>query len=174
MSNNKGTFITFGNVHKIFPRMAQLILANHEILPKPIVIQAGPNIKKFENFNFKVFSYCDINEFNEYIANSSLIISHAGVGAISASLSYMKKPIVIAREKKYGEHINDHQVHFVEHFLNKGIFFVIKKEQELREIIQSKQYLQQPNSNEIGNVRKLANSIKKIIMKVIYEKKESE
>ncbi len=171
MLNNVGTFITFGNVHKKFPRMAQLVIDNHNLLPKPIVIQAGPNIEQFENFNYKVFKYCEINEFNEYISNSSLIISHAGVGAVSTSIRYMKKPVIIPREKRYDEHINDHQLHFVEHFINTGIFFAIKNEYELMEIIKSGNYLQKPMSNELGNFSKLANQIKIIIMECINEKK---
>ena len=46
------------------------------------------------------------------IKKSNIIICHGGPVTIYLSLLYGKQPFVIAREKKYGEHVNDHQLHF--------------------------------------------------------------
>lgn len=171
MLNNIGTFITFGNVSRKFPRMAKMIITNYDLLPQPVIVQAGPNVASFKNYDFKIINYCDIEEFNEYIAKSQLIISHAGVGAIGTALKFWKKPIIIPREKKYGEHINDHQVHFANEFLEEDLYFLVRNELELKKVIKSLKYLERPLTNEIGNINKLAASIRKIIESIVYEKK---
>lgn len=171
MSNRVGTFITFGNVSKPFPRMVEMILAVSDSLPKPVIVQAGPNLEYLENSGFEVFRYCDIVRFNELIDSSKLIISHAGVGALSTSLNFWKKPIIIPREAKYGEHINDHQIHFAEEFSKDGLYFLVQNQKEMLDVVQTKSYIEKPSSNQIGNLKNLAASIKKLIESFVYEKK---
>ena len=52
----------------------------------------------------------------ERIKTASLVISHAGAGTTLLCLKLKKRPILVARMKKYGEHVDDHQVVFAENF----------------------------------------------------------
>ena len=46
----------------------------------------------------------------EYIKMSELVISHAGIGTIILCKEYGIPIIILPRRKKYGEHMNDHQM----------------------------------------------------------------
>ena len=41
---------------------------------------------------------------------ASVVICHGGCGSISLALRAGKVPIVVPRQKRYGEHVNDHQL----------------------------------------------------------------
>lgn len=49
-------------------------------------------------------------EFEEMIAKSDIVVTHAGVGTIIDALNAGKRTVVVPRRKKFGEHVNDHQM----------------------------------------------------------------
>jgi len=60
--------------------------------------------------NFKVTPFIDRGSFDKYISQASSVISHAGMGTIAAVLGYGKPMLVMPRQRKYGEVVNDHQL----------------------------------------------------------------
>ena len=46
------------------------------------------------------------------IKDAKIVITHGGPSSFIIPLQYGKTPIVIPRMRKYGEHVNDHQVDF--------------------------------------------------------------
>ena len=63
------------------------------------------------------------------IQNANLVISHTGVGTVVEAIQSGTPIIVIPRQAKYEEHLNDHQVEFaktLEH--NKGVHVVYNVE----------------------------------------------
>ena len=68
------------------------------------------------NFGYKRF--ITPSEYNYYLTNCSLVISHAGMGSIISALSVQKPIIVMARDADRGEHRNQHQISTVQHFSN--------------------------------------------------------
>ncbi|MFD2147084.1 glycosyltransferase [Mucilaginibacter antarcticus] len=60
--------------------------------------------------NIEVLGFISPAEFNGYVDNSKLIISHAGMGTIISALVKHKPIIVIPRLVKYNEHRNEHQL----------------------------------------------------------------
>ena len=59
--------------------------------------------------------------FLELLAEADVVICHGGIGIISECLSAGKIPLVIPRRKKFGEHVDDHQVEIVNFLLEKGL-----------------------------------------------------
>lgn len=53
------------------------------------------------------------NEMNEMYEKADIIITHGGPASFMKALELKKIPIVVLRQVKYAEHINDHQVEFV-------------------------------------------------------------
>ena len=88
----------------------------------------------------------------KYNREANLIITHGGPSSFLAPLSYGKIPIVVPRQVKYDEHVNDHQVDFVKEVAErmgtiipvydikdlKSIDIEMIYDNELKEIIQSK------------------------------------
>ena len=64
--------------------------------------------------------YLSPEEFNFYQDKSSLIISHAGTGALIGSLKKKKQVIAVPRLSKYKEHSDDHQLQIASVLEEKG------------------------------------------------------
>lgn len=58
--------------------------------------------------------------FDKVIAESSCMVSHAGMGSIQAALDRNKPLLVMPRLTKYSENINDHQVATAQKFEELG------------------------------------------------------
>ncbi len=48
----------------------------------------------------------------ENIKKADIVITHAGAGTTLLCLDLGKKPIIVTRQKRYNEHLDDHQVPF--------------------------------------------------------------
>ena len=120
--------VILGTQDKKFPRLLEAVqkqidLGNIDKREK-IIVQAGST--KFNSKDMEVYDYIDVEEFEELIEKANLIICHAGVGTILTALNKNKKIIAAARLKKYGEHVNDHQVQILENFKKSGYILALE------------------------------------------------
>lgn len=101
--------------------MIFVILGTHELefkrlleylekmdIKEEVIIQSGNT--KFVSNKYKVIPFLDQNDFNQYIKESTLVITHGGVGSILTALRHKKKVITMPRLSKYNEHNDDHQL----------------------------------------------------------------
>ena len=80
-------------------------------IDEEIIAQIGDT--KFSTDKFKCIPYVGEEEFKQLIAKSSVVITHAGSGAIFNSIKAGKKVIAMARLKEYNEMRNNHQTELV-------------------------------------------------------------
>lgn len=85
--------------------------------------------------NYKYFNLIDRNEFQTYMEQADLIISHAGTGSVIPPLKLGKKVIVFPRLEKYSEHLDNHQLELCDVFTNGGYTMRAENKDELREQI---------------------------------------
>lgn len=104
-------FVTVGNSNIGFERLIKAMDSLAPKLPYEVVMQIGSS--SYIPKNTKWFKYCDYETMLEYFKNAKVIITHAGAGTILDILMLGKKPIVVPRLKKFGEHIDDHQLEIV-------------------------------------------------------------
>ena len=83
-------------------------------IKEKIIAQTGYSTYKPSNFESNTI--IDSNKVLEYIALSDVIITHAGTSSIINCLKQKKKVIVIPRLKKFGEHVDDHQMDIIKLF----------------------------------------------------------
>lgn len=105
-------FVTVGTHEQPFDRLIKKIdeLKKHNIIKDEVVIQSGfstyvPQYCTCE----KLFSY---NKMIENVKEARIVITHGGPSSFIMPLQEGKIPIVVPRQKKFGEHVNDHQVEF--------------------------------------------------------------
>ena len=105
-------FVTVGTHEQPFNRLIQYMdqLKEHERILEEVILQTGfstyiPRFCKWE----KLFSY---QEMTEYVEQARIVITHGGPSSFIAALQKGKIPIVVPRQKQFGEHVNDHQLDF--------------------------------------------------------------
>ena len=111
-------FVTVGTHEQQFHRLIKEIdrLKEENLIQDEVFIQTGysnyvPKYCKWE----KLISY---EKMNQFIEKADVIITHGGPATFMAVIAKGKNPIVVPRLKKFGEHVNDHQLEFVEKVLN--------------------------------------------------------
>lgn len=65
------------------------------------------------------------------IAQADLVIAHAGVGSALAALMTGRTPILIPRQARHGEHVDDHQLMIARHLAERGLA-ICKNPENLR------------------------------------------
>lgn len=105
-------YVTVGTHEQPFNRLVQCVdeLKGNGIIEEDVVIQNGFSDYEIKHCEHKkLFSS---QEVAENYANARIIIMHGGPSTMIESIRDGKIPIVVPRQKKFGEHINDHQLEF--------------------------------------------------------------
>ncbi len=112
--------VLLGTQNNDFTRLLKAVQENidNKVIEDEVVVQAG--FTKFDSKDMKIFDFIDKEKLFELIDKADLIITHGGVGSIIASLKKGKKVIVVPRQKKYGEHVNNHQLQIAKKFEQDG------------------------------------------------------
>lgn len=118
-------FVVLGTQDKPFDRLLKVIdeAAEKGIISEKIIVQAGET--KYISKNMEIRRIIPINEFNNLIRESSLVICHAGYGILSTALEYGKKVLSAARLAEYGEHQNNHQCDILNYYEKKGYIMAL-------------------------------------------------
>jgi len=134
--------ITLGTQANSFERLLQEVqnLIHEGYITEKVIVQAGTT--KFHSDCMEIFDFIPIEKFNDLIKSCNLLITHGGVGSIISGLNNKKKVIAVPRYKKYGEHVNDHQLEIVENFNDKQFILGIRELSELKDAIEKSKTFQ--------------------------------
>lgn len=156
--------VLLGTQNNSFHRLLEEIEKNIENgnIQEEVVVQAG--YTKFEaqtqKQKIEIFNTIPKQELDKLIEKSNLVISHGGVGSIITSNQKGKKVIAVPRQKKYHEHVNDHQIETIKIFAKKGYVLGIKDVGELEQALKDIQnfiptiYQKDETSNIIGIIER--------------------
>ncbi len=130
-------FVTLGTQDKSFKRLLEAV--DNEIkkdnIKEKVIVQAG--YTKYDSKNMEIFDLLDKDDFDKYIKECDLLITHGGVGSILTGLKNNKKVIACPRLAKYNEHMNDHQIQIIERFTESGYILPYNEGDDLGEIIKN-------------------------------------
>jgi len=130
-------FVTLGTQDKSFKRLLQNIdeCINKGIIKDRVIVQAG--YTKYNSEKMEIFDLLDKDDFDKYIDECDLLITHGGVGSILTGLKCNKKVIACPRLYKYNEHMNDHQKQIVDRFSEMNYIRAYNEGDDLGKIISS-------------------------------------
>jgi UDP-N-acetylglucosamine transferase subunit ALG13 len=120
---------------------ARLLAALDESIDKGLIadavtVQRGHT--EYVSAHMHMIDFIQKDEFQRFVEQADLIITHGGVGSILAGVKAGKKVIAVPREKVHGEHVNDHQAQIIEAFdaqgYIKGVFDMRSLEQAILSI----------------------------------------
>ena len=142
-------FVTVGTHEQQFNRLIEYMdkwAAQHD---EEVVIQSGYSTYEPKHCKFqKLYSY---QEMMELVEQARIVITHGGPSSFIMPLQMGKTPIVVPREKKFAEHVNDHQLTFSKAVADRmGTIIVVEDLKELAGII----------SNYDEKVNKMGSGIK--------------
>lgn len=123
------TFVTVGNARQPFRRLLDAVVAHISLLPPPVVVQHGHT--PFAAARCRAVEFMSMQEYADHIARARIVIMHAGAGSLIHALETGKRPIVMPRRKRSGEHVNDHQVELAEALAAQGKVVLIESSEDL-------------------------------------------
>ena len=133
-----------------------------------VIVQAG--FTKYNSKNMQIFDMLPKNEFDELIKKADLVITHGGVGSIMSAIKMGKKVIAVPRQKKYDEHVNDHQLEIINTFKNQGLIIGINNVKELPQALEEAKSMKPKQIN--NGTSKIVQIIDEFIQNDINKKKE--
>lgn len=130
-------FVTVGTHEQPFNRLLKKIdeLIESKIIKEKVFVQIG-----YTNYKPKKFKYGKLlafKEMNNFAEKAKIVITHGAAASIILALRYSKVPIVVPRQKKYGEHVDDHQVWFSKRLEEKKKIIVVYEIEDLADKIVS-------------------------------------
>lgn len=138
-------FVTLGTQDKKFDRLLKAIQKQIDKgnIKDEVVVQAG--CTEFESDDMKIYSLMDGKQFNQYIKECDLLITHGGVGSILSGVKKKKTVIAVPRLSKYDEHENDHQKQIVNEFAKAGYILALKDLNRFSQILnKAKDFVPKP------------------------------
>lgn len=146
------TFVTVGTLFP-FDRLVKAVdlAVSEKLLDENVFAQIGKSNYKPENMEYA--EVLDSDSFNSRIRQADFLISHAGIGSITTALSMNKPLLVMPRLKKFGEHVNDHQLDTARKFEELGHILVAYSEDELPDKFQQlKEFTPKPRQSQADKV----------------------
>ena len=105
-------FVTVGTHEQQFNRLIEEVdrLKEKGIIKEDVFIQTGYSTYEPKHCEWsKLIPYKEMQRLNK---EARIVITHGGPASFVAPLQLGKIPIVVPRQAKFDEHVNDHQVDF--------------------------------------------------------------
>lgn len=105
-------FVTVGTHEQPFDRLVRYVdeLKGSGAIQEEVIIQTG-----YTDYEPKHCIWSKLLPYKEMVENvnkARIVITHGGPSSFIMPLQVGKTPIVVPRQEKYGEHVNDHQLLF--------------------------------------------------------------
>lgn len=123
-------------LNRLLKQIDQLIKEN-KITDDNVFAQTGNSDYIPQNYKYEKF-LCK-EDFEKYIRECSLLITHSGVGTIITGKKYNKPVIVYPRLKKFNEHVDDHQLQIAEAFSKLNFVLMCNENDNLESLIDKSQ-----------------------------------
>ncbi len=158
-------FVTVGTHEQPFNRLVQEIdnLKRDGIITEDVIIQTG-----YSTYEPKYCQWDKLIPYKQMIKNvedARIVITHGGPASFIMPLQIGKTPIVVPRQKKFDEHVNDHQVEFARNVAERmGTIIPVENINELKDVILSYDIIRETMSHGINsNNEKFCNELDKIV-----------
>ncbi|HEU5141804.1 MAG TPA: glycosyltransferase [Solirubrobacterales bacterium] len=120
-------FATVGS-HPSF-RFDRLLSALAALPGDELVVQHGPGDPPPQAR--EAIAFMSFEQILERMQEASVVVSHAGVGSILCALQAGRVPVVMPREARFDETVDDHQVELAEALAPTGRIVLVETEGDL-------------------------------------------
>ena len=160
-------FVTVGNATQGFRRLLDAVefQAQQGILKgEEIVFQSG-HTSNFSPVTGRLFPFIPLEEFEKVVQEAEVVICHAGAGTLIHVFRVGKVPVVMPRQKKHGEHVDDHQVELVKELAGQERVIPAYEEDHLASAIEKarNQKIEPPLFRQGDGLKLVENAIEEIL-----------
>lgn len=164
-------FITVGTHEQPFNRLVKYVddLKADGSIVEDVIIQVGFSTYEPKHCEWsKLYTYRDMVK---NVADARIVITHGGPSSFIMPLQVGKIPIVVPRQKQFGEHVNDHQVEFAKAVEERqGNIIVVEQIGELGQTIRDYESIISKMSAGLKSNNSLFNEkFKKIVNELLTE-----
>ena len=162
-------FVTVGTHEQPFNRLIQEVdhLVETGVIKEEVFIQTGYSINepKFCQWS-RLISF---DQMSKFMQKADIIITHGGPATFMSAITNGKKPIVVPRQEKFGEHVNDHQVDFARNVAKRmGTIILVEDVDKLGETIENYNSIVAELEYDMGNNNKKFNKdLEGIVVKLL-------
>ena len=103
-------------------------------LEEEVFAQIGHSDYVPRNYGYQDFLTKE--DFQNYISNCDVLITHSGVATIIAGLKLRKSVVVVPRLARFGEHVDDHQLQIAQSFAEKNLLLMCEDPENLGETVE--------------------------------------
>ncbi len=130
-------FVIVGSQKFQFNRLLRALdeLIEAGAVTEPVFAQTGES--DYIPKHFEAVPFLDRATFAQKVAQSSMVITHGGTGAIIGALKQGKPVIAVPRRAQFGEHVDDHQLEIIGQFGSMGMLVPCYKIEELGEKLET-------------------------------------
>ncbi len=166
-------FVTVGTHEQPFNRLIETVdeMKAENVFEDDVITQTGYSTyePKFCEWQ-KLYPY---DKMLELVNQARIVITHGGPSSFIMPLQIGKIPIVVPRQKQYGEHVNDHQLEFCKAVEERfGNIIVAENEEQLRAAIVNYADVVSSKTNGItSNNSKFVKDFEREISEMFKEKK---
>ncbi len=104
--------VTVGTVDQYGFR--RLIDAAHRVIPPGIDVLWQVGSTDVSDLGLAAHRHLASAQLDDAMRDAQVVITHSGIGSALSALEAGRRPILVAREKRYGEHVDDHQAQIAE------------------------------------------------------------
>lgn len=165
-------FVTVGTHEQPFNRLIEYIdkLVEDGTITEEVIMQIG--YSTYEPKHCKFSKLIPYQEMVKNVQSAHIVISHGGPASFIMPLQYGKIPIVVPRQKKFNEHINNHQVEFSKAVEERQKNIIVVEDIELlkQTIINYDEIYNQMNAGLVSNNANFNEGFKRIVDNLFAKK----
>jgi UDP-N-acetylglucosamine transferase subunit ALG13 len=151
--------LSVGTHRQPFPRALDLVepLARQGI---EVIVQHGSTVPRPDMPNTTWFELMAFDELVETMARADNVICHAGVGTIMTALQQGHTPVVIPRQARHDEHVDDHQLEIAMRFVERDLIRCVNSETDLAPLLV-------PRSDTIQRIGKGSRELRATVLEAV-------
>ncbi len=150
-------FVIVGSQKFQFNRLLQALdeLIEAGIVTDTVFAQTGESDYLPKHFAYAPF--LDRDSFAQKVAESSMVITHGGTGAIIGAVKRGKPVVAVPRRAVFAEHVDDHQLEIIGQFGQMGMLVPCYEMADLGEKIKEAQIV--PLQPYLSNTKRIIQNI---------------
>lgn len=162
-------FVTVGTHEQPFNRLIKAVdeLKRDGVITEDVIMQTG--FSTYEPQYCKWRKLIPYQDMIKNVENARIVITHGGPASFIMPLQIGKTPIVVPRQHKFEEHINDHQVEFARNVAERMKTIIpVEDISKLGDIITNYDEIVAGMGHEMSsNNKQFCNELEKIVDRII-------